>query len=77
MVISTVIVTGYLTFKGQTDSLVINNYTNFAFLIGKIGLTSTTFLSVPLNILACRSIVWNLLFEDEIDNINNKNKRLV
>ena len=77
MVISTVIVTGYLTFKGQTDSLVINNYTNFAFLIGKIGLTSTTFLSVPLNILACRSIVWNLLFEDEIDKINNKNKRLV
>lgn len=74
---SLVCVAGYLNFLEETATWITSNYNGEVFLIGKIGMCATLFFGVPMTILACRSIIHDMLLSDEMEyQLKHKNFKI-
>ena len=56
-----------MRFGQDTKPWIINNYFGDFFFVGKVGMACALFFAVPLNILACRQIIHDMLLSDEME----------
>ncbi|CAK86871.1 unnamed protein product (macronuclear) [Paramecium tetraurelia] len=77
IVYSLICISGYLRFGDDTQPWVIYNYHGDLFFVGKLGMSMALFFAVPLNILACRQIIHDMLLSDEMEyQLKHRNLRI-
>lgn len=52
---------------GETEFWITHNYFGPVFFVGKVGISLALFFAVPMNILACRNIIHDMLLSDEME----------
>lgn len=51
----------------ETEFWITHNYFGPIFFVGKVGISLALFFAVPMNILACRNIIHDMMLSDEIE----------
>lgn len=67
LIYSIICFAGYLNFMGETEFWITHNYFGPVFFVGKVGISLALFFAVPMNILACRNIIHDMLLSDEME----------
>jgi len=62
---------------GETEFWITHNYFGPIFFVGKVGISLALFFAVPMNILACRNIIHDMMLSDEMEySLKHKNLRI-
>lgn len=65
IIYSSLVVFGYLTWFGETQSIIIDNYTNIYFTVAKALFAVVLFFAVPINLNPSRLTVLQLINKSE------------